>query len=231
MPHPDTPASAGAAEPQEAHPAFIRRCAHRSSAARAPSEKLGRIVAWTTRAQGFLVNLMEVTHSVVDFQPWAFPVTLRVGWGEPFEYWPALGFTGESGRRVAVDVFYEKDRDDRESVRFERLLDEALTAQGFYLTAMSEEALASAPKTAVARMMVRFAGVATTSACVARLREVLATHGGSTTLGQLRRSAADGGELVAAACVLGMRRRLRLDVSKDGLDASSVSLLPKGGDV
>jgi hypothetical protein len=230
MLHSSLPANTGTSEPEEAHPAFVRRCAHRGLNARAPSEKLGRTVSWTTKAQGLLVNLMEVTHSVVHFQPWAHPVTIRAGWGEPFEYWPALGLTGATGRRVAIDIAYERDREDRESLGFERLLETALAAQGVQLDTMSEEALVTAPRAAVARSMARYVGVPVTGTSVARLRGVLAANGGSATLAQLRASGPNGNEIVAVACVLGMRRRLRLDVSKEGLDLSSVSLLPKGED-
>ncbi|MDJ0390081.1 hypothetical protein QMO56_18385 [Roseomonas sp. E05] len=230
MLHSSVPANTGTSEPEEAHPVFVRRCAHRGLNARAPSEKLGRTVSWTTTAQGFLVNLMEVTHSVVHYQPWAHPVTIRAGWGEPFEYWPALGVTGATGRRIAIDIVYERDGKERESLGFERLLEAALASQGVQLTAMSEEALVTDPRTAVARSMARYVGVPVTEASVARLRQVLAANGGSATLAQLRASAPEDNEIVAVGCVLGMRRRLRLDVSKKGLDFSSVTLVPQGED-
>jgi len=210
-------------------PPFVRRCSHRNLMGRAPSEKLGGPVSWTTPSQASLGHLLEVTHGVVSYGPWPFKVTLRAGWSEPFEYWPAMGFTAIDGSRVAIDVVHDHDLDDRTAMDFDRLLEEALDARGVRLVRMREIHLATDRKVVVAKQMARHVGTSVPAEDAERLRGLIGGHGGRMTLGAIRASGEDGPLRMAQACVLGMRRRLCLGVDVGGLEASTVSLCGVGG--
>ncbi|WP_338661249.1 hypothetical protein VQH23_13480 [Pararoseomonas sp. SCSIO 73927] len=191
---------------------------------RAPSEKLGYPTTWTTPSQARLGGLLEVTHGAVSYGPWPFKVTLRAGWSQPFEYWPAMGFTTMDGSQVAIDVVHDHDMDDRIAMDFDHLLEEALDARGIRLVRMREIHLATDRKVVIARQMARYVGTSVPAEDAEQLRGLIGRHGGRMTLGQIRTSGEDGVLRMAQACVLGMRRRLLLGLDVGGLAASTVSL-------
>lgn len=215
---------------REGQPDFIRRCGRRNLMGRAPSEKLGRAVSWSTASQGRIVNLLEVTHSIVAYEPWPFKVTLRAGWNEAFEYWPAMGFTCADGSRGAIDVVHDRDLSNRVGMNFDQLLKDALTVRGVRLVLYPEISLATDRKVMVARQMSRYVGTSVPDMDADLLRQMIGGHGGRMTLGQIKVFSADGAHRMAQACVLGMRRRLRLDLDSAGLEQSTVSLCGTKGD-
>lgn len=191
---------------------------------RAPSEKLGCPVSWSTPSQARIAYLLEVTHGVVSYGPWPLKVTLRAGWSDPFEFWPAMGFTAIDGSRCAIDVVHDHDMDDRISMDFDRLLEDALDTCGIRLVRMREVHLATDRKVAIAKRMARYVGTSVPAEDAEQLRGLIGRHGGRMTLGGIRTSGEDGVLRMAQACVLGMRRRLCLELDAGGLEASTVGL-------
>ena len=203
-------------------PAFIRRSRYRSSRARATSEKLGRVLEWTTGSQGDLGNLLEVTHGVVSYGFWPRPVTVRSGWEEPQEYWPAVGLRSESGQTTFVDVVQPQDEADRARLDFKHVLADALDREGIRLLTITAVQVETDPKLRIAKEVRRYTCFPLSDDNLgSELSDLMDAGGGTVPLGALQATGPQGEHLLARACVLVMRRALRLSIHPDGLMAST----------
>ncbi len=214
--------------PEASLPTFIHRCRHRRASVTAPSEKLGKVVCWTTSRQGDLADVLEVAHNVVSYMPWPGPVTLQNEWGDLFDYWPAMSVGLATGAITYIDVRHRQDAEERAAFGFDLLLEEALKRKDIRLLVLGDAAVAADANLRVARQVRHFTG---TSARHGRddrdrLMGLLRDHGGSLTLGEIRSSGPAGHDMLAMACVQVMRRRLRLVARPGGFDASVASLVP-----
>lgn len=205
-------------------PAFVRRTEHRGSRGTLPSEKHSGGVGHTTAAQHNAMLLLELMHGVVDYSAYPLGVEVRPDWGVGFTYWPAIGLDLLGGRRAVLDIVYADDHDDRQRLGFDAALKAQLDAMGVQSIQMSEPVLRGDPRLRVAREIRRACGTRFTEADVFSLIGYLAEQPGPTPLGHLRRDHDDGDQVVAMACVLGMRRRLVLQLNGASLNACSVSL-------
>ena len=204
-------------------PTFIRRSRHRNSRARATSEKLGRVLEWTTGDQGSIGTLLEVTHGVVSYGFWPRAVTVRSGWESPHEYWPAVELRTESGQTTVVDVVQPEDEADRRSMGFEGLLADALGKEGIGLLTISSIQVMADPKLPIAKEVRRYTcSPLSNDSLGSELSDLMDAAGGTVTLGALQGTGLRGERLVARACVLVMRRALRLSIHPSGLMASTV---------
>lgn len=206
-------------------PSFIRRSRHRNAMSTAASEKLGTTICWTTRSQGELAALFEVTYGVVEYKPWPGPVAVRLGWDQPQEYWPAMSFLTDRGARSFVDVVHPQDEAERAETGFQRILANRLLDEGIGLLTVRRDEVSRDVKVRVGQAVRSFTGWPL-HADEARtdLLRIIATCGGSVSFDVLWAEGVRGQTLVATACVLVMRRRLRLSIHRDGFRASSVSL-------
>ena len=210
-------------------PAFIRRSRHRSSRSRATSEKLGRVLEWTTGDQGDLGSLLEVTHGVVSYGFWPRPVTVRSGWESPYEYWPVMELRSETGRTTFVDVVHPQDEPERHRMDFERVLADTLGKEGIRLLTVSTVEVAADPNLRIAKEVRRYTGsLSSDSDLETELSDLLEARREGVTLGALQTAGQRGDRLVAGACVLVMRRALRLSIHPAGLMASTVHAVRKG---
>ena len=210
-------------------PAFIRRSRHRNSRSRGTSEKLGRVLEWTTGDQGSIGTLLEVTHGVVSYNFWPRPVTVRSGWEEPQEYWPAVGLRSESGQTTFVDVIHPQDEADRRRMDFDRLLADALGKEGIRVLTITAVEVAADPKLLIAKAVRRYTcSPLSDDNLGSELSDLMDAGGGTVPLGTLQAAGPRGEHLLARACVLVMRRALRLSIHPNGLMASTVHAVRTG---
>ena len=210
-------------------PAFIRRSKHRNSRSRATSEKLGRVLEWTTGDQGSIGTLLEVTHGVVSYGFWPRPVTVRSGWESPHKYWPAMELRTESGQTTFVDVVQPQDEAERARLDFEHVLGDALGKEGIGLLTISSIQVMADPKLRIAKEVRRYTcSPLSDDNLGSELSDLMDAGGGTVPLGTLQTAGPRGGLLVARACVLIMRRALRLSIHPEGLMTSTVHAVRPG---
>ena len=204
-------------------PKFVRRCRHRASKITAFSEKMGMTVGYTTAVQDELSSLFEITHPVVSYEPWPGSVTVRAGWERWFEYWPTMATRSASGRRKLIDVVHPEDEVDRERMGFEAALHDALRDLDVELVTVERNRIAKGRTMRVAKE-VRAHTALSDADLEEDLPQRLRAKGGRVSLGSLAGAEGTGRSLVATACVLVMRRELRLFINRDGFAASEVGL-------
>ncbi len=210
-------------------PSFVRRCRHRNAMSTAASEKLRTDVRWTTAAQGELAALFEITHGVVSYNPWPGPVVVRAGWRSVWEYWPAMSVASDTGLVTFVDVVHPQDEAERSVMEFDSLLREALRVRGIALLTVRRGNLNADHKVRVGKQVRSYTGWPMPDrGCVANLMQLVGLDGRGSSFGQLASTDGSGQSLVAAACLLVMRRALQLTVHRDGF-AASILTVPGNG--
>ena len=210
-------------------PAFIRRSRHRSSRSRGTSEKLGHVLEWTTGSQGDLSTLLEVTHGAASYGFWPRPVMVRSGWESPYEYWPAMELRSETGQTRLMDLVHAQFEVDWCGLDFEHVLADALGKEGIRLLTITAAQVAADLKLRIAKEVRRYTGsLLSDGSLEAELADLLDAGQGSVTLGALQAAGARGHRLMARACVLVMRRALRLSIHPSGFMASTVHAICRG---
>lgn len=210
-------------------PLFVRRCRHRNAMSTVASEKLHTGVRWTTAVQGDLAALFEITHRVVSYNPWPGPVVVRAGWHPAWEYWPAMGIVSDTGAVTFIDVVHPQDEAERSLLGFESALREALHVRGIALLTVRHENVTADPKVRVAKQVRSYTGWPMPDrGCAANLMQLVDLDGRGSSFGRLASTDGSGQSLVATACLLVMRRALRLAVHPDGFAASILTIANNG---
>ncbi len=188
-----------------------------------PSEKMQAPALWTTGAQRDAMTLFEVHHAVRSYRAW--PPDAVVQLSNDRAYHLPLGITLVDGRQAAVDIVRQGEERTAARRALDRLLPEVLKERGIGFVLLTEGQLFGDRRLPHAREVLRAAGWPVASeqefTCVGLLREL----GGAATLSTLRETGPSGAALVGTACVLAMRRKLRIDLTATSFDLCTVCTL------
>lgn len=188
------------------------------------SEKLRGPVEWTTPEQRDAMALLELNADVASYRAWARDVPLRA-LGCDLAYRPSMSVGLRTGGSLVLDVAPDEQVGTPPRVAVEAVVAAACAADGARFASVRRSSLLAEPRRGNAWAVLRARGWSFTEDWGFRVARALSSAGGAAPLGRLRDEAAGGGrELHAAACVLAMRGRLRLDLGGADPDACVVSL-------
>ena len=194
---------------------------YRQSRGKLCSAKMGRHMDWTSFPQRDALILLELRHSVRAYTAWPGPVPVPSCDGVA-EYHPSIGATLADGNGVLIDLVRPSEAGTPERKAFDALLASAAAGLGLKLVVMREDAVSNDRLLPNAREVMRAVGRAVDPGAEGSCRRMLS--GGAATLGALRRNGPDGQRQRDAACILAMRRLLRIDLDAPDADGCTVSL-------
>ena len=227
MPIPVNPNPCSRSEPAMAQgaplPAFLTRCNRRATRGHLPSEKHRGAVSFTTLAQCAVMQLLELSYPVESYAAWPAELTVRLRSHEEVTYWPAVGSLTANGLHILVDVIQQQDRIDRAKLDFDALLQQAAQDRGYKIILLDEADVQCDPRLPIARKILGYGGSSINDEQIFEVREVLARVGGALSLGDMHRRQGGCMKLVAAGCILAMRRRLVLTLDPHSEDACVLS--------
>lgn len=209
------PSLSGAAQLAADVAIYSERLAHRQANRQSrgvyPSEKCPEAHNFTFYAQRDSLRLLELNHGVVAFETWAPAYHLTVG-GVEMKFHPPIQVIFASGRRGVIGFSLEDNSSEHRFRNVEEAMERAFAALDVLLLFQSEVLVKNDPYLPTAAKLLRSVRTEVEDRDVLGIRRFLQARKGRARLGDLRDAHKNGSHIWNVACVLAMRRVLRLDV-------------------